>query len=391
MGKKDARRRLRDLGESKHTSDSPPFRGPTETGPIVELQSFILMSIVGLAILVGLGMLYGIKAVEGDLENRATALLQANAILDVEVDASGQDLQLVGSVAKEEDLVAAPQLVASLEGVRSVQSEIRLVLPLETGDSVVETDPLVMQWSGGAVTITGDVSDEPTREAIVAALDEAFGSVDATGLTVEEGIPSERDWLSRVLRIIELGGSMVPEGELFVGPEQRVISMTAVFDTRQEQHDVREAVEEIVNETAFVFDSRLTVADTPVVPPEQVVELQENIDDLIAGKVVEFELNSDVLTSKGIALLNEILVALEKFPNVPIEISGHADSQGDDATNLELSERRAEAVLAYLVGHGQDTNRFAVVGYGETRPIADNSTAEGRARNRRIEFRALEE
>jgi len=391
MGKKDARRRLRDLGESKHTSDSPPFRGPTETGPIVELQSFILMSIVGLAILVGLGMLYGIKAVEGDLENRATALLQANAILDVEVDASGQDLQLVGSVAKEEDLVAAPQLVASLEGVRSVQSEIRLVLPLETGDSVVETDPLVMQWSGGAVTITGDVSDEPTREAIVAALDEAFGSVDATGLTVEEGIPSERDWLSRVLRIIELGGSMVPEGELFVGPEQRVISMTAVFDTRQEQHDVREAVEEIVNETAFVFDSRLTVADTPVVPPEQVVELQENIDDLIAGKVVEFELNSDVLTSKGIALLNEILVALEKYPNVPIEISGHADSQGDDATNLELSERRAEAVLAYLVGHGQDTNRFAVVGYGETRPIADNSTAEGRARNRRIEFRALEE
>jgi len=121
------------------------------------------------------------------------------------------------------------------------------------------------------------------------------------------------------------------------------------------------------------------------------VKLQENLDDLIEGKVVEFELNSDVLTPKGIALLDEILVALEKFPNVPIEISGHADSQGDAAANLDLSKRRAQTVLDYLVAHGEDTNRFAVVGYGETRPIADNSTAEGRARNRRIEFKALEE
>ncbi len=391
MGKKSARRRLRDLGESKHTSDSPPFRGPTETGPIVELQAFILMSLVGLAVIVGFGAVYGIKVIEGDLEQRATAALQANAFLDVEVEAAGQDLQLTGSVSKEEDLATVPELVATLDGVRSVRSEIRLVLPPETGDSTIETDPLVMQWSGGAVTITGDVSDDPTREAIVNALDAAFTSVDDTGLIVKEGVAGERDWLSKVLHIIEIGGSQVPEGELFVGPDERVISMTAVFDTRQEQHDVREAVEGIVDETAFAFDSRLTVADTPEIVPEEVVKLQENLDDLIEGKVVEFELNSDVLTPKGIALLDEILVALEKFPNVPIEISGHADSQGDAAANLDLSKRRAQTVLDYLVAHGEDTNRFAVVGYGETRPIADNSTAEGRARNRRIEFKALEE
>jgi OOP family OmpA-OmpF porin len=392
MGKKSARRRLRDLGDAKPaTSDGSPFRGPTETGPIVELQAFILMSLVGLAIIVGLGVLYGINVIQGDLEHRATAALQANAFLDVEVEATGQDVQLTGSVSKEEDLATVPQIVASLDGVRSVHSEIRLVLPPDTGDVTVETDPLLMQWSGGAVTVTGDVSDEPTREAILNALGDAFTSVDDTGLTIEEGIPSERDWLSKVLRIIEIGGTQVPDGELYVAPDQRIISMTAEFESRQEQHDVRDAVEEVVDETAFVFDSRLTVADAPEIVPEQVVELQENLDDLIEGKVVEFELNSDVLTSKGIALLDEILVALEKFPNIPIEISGHADSQGDDATNLALSKRRAQAVLDYLVAHGQDPNRFAVVGYGETRPIADNSTAEGRARNRRIEFKALEE
>ncbi|MGD2052436.1 MAG: BON domain-containing protein, partial [Acidimicrobiia bacterium] len=142
------------------------------------------MSLVGLAIIVGLGVLYGINVIQGDLEHRATAALQANAYLDIEVEATGQDVSLTGSVSKEEDLVTVPEIVASLDGVRSVHSEIRLVLPPATGDVTVETDPLLMQWSGGAVTVTGDVSDEPTREAILDALGDAFASVDDTGLTI---------------------------------------------------------------------------------------------------------------------------------------------------------------------------------------------------------------
>ena len=135
----------------------------------------------------------------------------------------------------------------------------------------------------------------------------------------------------------------------------------------------------------------LSIPDAPDFTPEQVVELQENIDDLIEGKVVEFELNSDVLTPVGRALLDEILDALELFPFVPIEIGGHTDSQGDDAENLDLSERRAQTAFDYLVVNGQDPERFVVVGYGEDVPIASNGTADGRARNRRIEFKALGE
>jgi len=119
--------------------------------------------------------------------------------------------------------------------------------------------------------------------------------------------------------------------------------------------------------------------------------LQESIDDLIEGKVVEFELNSNVLTPVGVELLDEVLAALHQFPNVPIEIAGHTDSQGDAAENLDLSERRAQAALDYFIANGQDAERFVVRGYGEDFPVASNDTEDGRARNRRIEFKALEE
>ncbi len=73
-----------------------------------------------------------------------------------------------------------------------------------------------------------------------------------------------------------------------------------------------------------------------------------------------------------------------------VEIDGHADPQGSPERNLELSLRRAEAVVAYFVSQGEDPERFIAVGYGDTRPIADNSTEAGRQKNRRIEFIALE-
>jgi OOP family OmpA-OmpF porin len=122
-----------------------------------------------------------------------------------------------------------------------------------------------------------------------------------------------------------------------------------------------------------------------------VVQLQEDLDDLISGKVIEFEFNSDVLTRDGRRLLMDILSALRRFPDVPVEIAGHADAVGTPQANLELSRRRAQAVVDFLVARGEDPNRFVVTAYGDTRPIADNSTPEGRARNRRIEFIALEE
>ncbi|MEQ8576933.1 MAG: OmpA family protein, partial [Fulvivirga sp.] len=66
--------------------------------------------------------------------------------------------------------------------------------------------------------------------------------------------------------------------------------------------------------------------------------------------------------------------------------SGHTDDQGNDDTNLILSHKRAQATKKYLIDHGIEDARLDAIGYGETKPVADNATVEGRAQNRRVEF-----
>jgi outer membrane protein OmpA-like peptidoglycan-associated protein len=76
-------------------------------------------------------------------------------------------------------------------------------------------------------------------------------------------------------------------------------------------------------------------------------------------------------------------------PGLRIEISGHTDSLGPQAINLTLSEKRATAVKNYLIAHGVASDRLRAEGYGEFNPIATNETEEGRAKNRRVEFKVL--
>jgi OOP family OmpA-OmpF porin len=75
-----------------------------------------------------------------------------------------------------------------------------------------------------------------------------------------------------------------------------------------------------------------------------------------------------------------------RCPNANIEVAGHTDSDGEEAANQALSEKRAQAVADYLVKAGLPANRFTPVGYGSTQPIAGNDSDQGKAQNRRIDF-----
>ncbi|MCB2213349.1 OmpA family protein [bacterium] len=102
---------------------------------------------------------------------------------------------------------------------------------------------------------------------------------------------------------------------------------------------------------------------------------------------INFQLNSDELTPNSITILEDVYTALMDFPEAEVIIEGHSDSSGNDDYNLSLSKKRAEAVKTWLVNRGIDGSRMEAVGIGEADPIADNSTPEGRAQNRRIEFK----
>ncbi len=99
-----------------------------------------------------------------------------------------------------------------------------------------------------------------------------------------------------------------------------------------------------------------------------------------------FAFDSAKLKPEGEAKLEEIVRAMKDNPALRATIEGHTDSIGSDAYNQRLSERRAGAVRDYLVSRGIDQQRITAEGYGESKPIASNSLAEGRASNRRVEI-----
>ena len=103
---------------------------------------------------------------------------------------------------------------------------------------------------------------------------------------------------------------------------------------------------------------------------------------------VNFETDSDKITGKkSFAVLDGVAGALKGHPEIfKVEVQGHTDNAGDKAHNQTLSERRAAAVVKYLVGKGTEEQRLSSKGFGPDKPVADNKTAKGRATNRRVEF-----
>jgi outer membrane protein OmpA-like peptidoglycan-associated protein len=101
-----------------------------------------------------------------------------------------------------------------------------------------------------------------------------------------------------------------------------------------------------------------------------------------------FDFNKATLKPAAHNVLDDAVQTLRQNPSLRVEVSGHTDSVGSDKYNQRLSERRADAVKRYLVQQGIEASRIDARGYGESRPVADNSTASGRAQNRRAEITA---
>ena len=126
--------------------------------------------------------------------------------------------------------------------------------------------------------------------------------------------------------------------------------------------------------------SGTTMAAVPVVRDR--VSMTENF--ILTG--VQFEINSSRLTADAKTVLDEVVTALKRNPRVRLEVGGHTDNTGSLDLNNRLSLQRANSVRDYLISQGIAEDRLEAKGYGPSMPIADNSTAAGRAENRRIEF-----
>ena len=106
-----------------------------------------------------------------------------------------------------------------------------------------------------------------------------------------------------------------------------------------------------------------------------------------AASNIQFETGSATLLTSSYSILDQVVQIMRQYPGYSLSINGHTDNVGNDANNMSLSNSRALTCNNYLRDRGIEVSRMSYAGYGETRPVADNSTVEGRAMNRRVEFR----
>ncbi len=247
--------------------------------------------------------------------------------------------------------------------------------------------PFTAKLAGGKVTLDGTVPDQSSLDRILAAAAAAFGAgnfasnlkIAAPGSNFSWGT----DWLQKILSWIPFLGRFGSKGDIsFNGQSLTVNGEVATADIKTR----------LLDDIRAIFGTNYTIVDNITIVEslhsEAEARAQADLKQLLL-KGIEFDTASDKVTPAGAAVLAAAAKALAEHQEANIEISGHTDNVGAARMNEGLSQRRAASVKRYLTVKGVAADRMTPKGYGMTQPIADNATEEGRAHNRRIEFRVI--
>jgi OmpA-OmpF porin, OOP family len=229
------------------------------------------------------------------------------------------------------------------------------------------------------LTLTGYVPDNNVHAAIAAAAGRKFfGEKVVDNLKASVGAPS--GFASAVAPA--LGAlSRLSTGTLVVSDREVKLSGDAFYDAAALQ--IRGGLgKDFPKDWQFKAD----VSVKPAAAPVDATVCQQLFSGLLAKGTIRFESGRATIDPDSAGLLDRLIETALRCPSADIEIAGHTDADGEDGFNKTLSEKRAQAVMDYLVKAGLPANRFTPVGYGSTQPVASNDTDEGKAQNRRIDF-----
>ena len=151
-------------------------------------------------------------------------------------------------------------------------------------------------------------------------------------------------------------------------------------------HD-EEAMDKLAQARQLAWEAQLCKAPAPQAKPAPPPPPPAPKKEIVLKSITGFTFDRASLLPSQRAVLDDHEAVLEANPDVRVEIAGHTDNVGTTSYNQVLSERRARTVFDYFCTKGISSDRMRAVGYGESRPIAPNDTEEGRAANRRVDFR----
>lgn len=250
-------------------------------------------------------------------------------------------------------------------------------------EHAIKAPPYVFQANKdpvtNTVTLAGYVPDNAVHAAIVAAIGRKFFSEKLVdNLKASVGAPQGFSNAA----VAALGAlSRVSTGSLVISDREIKLSGDALYAVAADQ--IRGG---LGGELPQGWTMKAEVSVKPVASGVDPTVCQQLFFALLGKARIRFESGRATIEQDSMGLLDRLIETALRCPTAQIEVAGHTDSDGDDAVNMALSEKRARAVADYLIQAGLPAERLKAVGYGSSQPVAVNDTEEGKARNRRIDF-----
>ncbi len=308
---------------------------------------------------------------------KAVAALKAATITFKDADVT---LQAAPSVPQAEFDRVVGELEAALPNVFSLTSTLEKADNSALGPAEFTAS---LAAETGRVELRGRLTDEVQRGAVDSFAKAAFGSnnvYQATRLDAE--LPD--GWPVRVLAGLQ-ALSELEQGNLLVRAD--TVEVTGISGSQSAKARIAQILSLKLGQgktykVSVSYDATLDpIAGMPT--PQECVE---DVGTVLARQKIVFTSGSAEIDGSAAPVMESLAKALEKCGAIRLEIAGHTDGQGSEEGNRALSQARAEAVVLALQGRQVDVSGMVAKGYGETAPIADDGTAEGREANRRIAF-----
>ncbi|USX16254.1 OmpA family protein [Oxalobacteraceae bacterium OTU3CAMAD1] len=224
------------------------------------------------------------------------------------------------------------------------------------------------------VLVSGSVPDEASKAAMLARVRELYGAERVVDQVSIAPVSLPPNWNGYVQKLIGPNLKLISKGEIKIDGTNVTLRGEVANEAQRQQ---------IASDFATSLNPSYTVNNGLRVSAAE----QNLLDETLAKRIIEFESGKATLTDSGKGILDEMAAAMQKVKGKKVEVIGHTDNVGLRDSNLALSHARAQAVCSYLADRGISQEMVMVSGQGPDRPVAENSSADGRARNRRIEFR----
>jgi len=243
------------------------------------------------------------------------------------------------------------------------------------GTGAVTASPPPANAAPGQVVVGGKVPDEATKAAVLARLRETYGAANVVDQIEVADVATPPNWSANVQKLIGPQLKQISKGQLKIDGTQIDVKGEVRNESQRQQ---------LASDMANALNPTYTIKNGLRVSASE----QGLLDQTLANRTIEFETGRATLTPQGRAILDQMAAAMQKMTTRTVAIIGHTDNSGNRTSNIALSQARADAVKGYLVAMGIPPQQMTTTGVGPDQPIATNDTADGRARNRRIEFRA---